>query len=240
MWMSDIQLLDNKSTDEMAKMKGYRRYVLCTRNEYGVEVGDFNSKVRFGFVLHKPARFNDGQVKVELKVMAPAGGEFGAFRPKTIDPNLIKRLMAGAGVEFSWTYEIEDGVGFFKGQNFKTTQCRTQNVLASTMAARFIDVWGHELATILAKKGTGVDDLLNARYVNTMLRKLIDFSKEMKDEPMWGSQTYNIGKARESMNDAKKEIEVMEQEMNKYHESLQEAQDALAKFGVSEDEIDFR
>ena len=56
MYTSDIRYADLKSTNTVP-IKGTRRHVLYSDHKYGIEVGDFNSKVRFGFVVYKPSQY---------------------------------------------------------------------------------------------------------------------------------------------------------------------------------------
>ena len=68
MYTSGIRYADLKSTNTVP-IKGTRRHVLYSDHKYGIEVGDFNSKVRFGFVVHKPSQYAGFQIRVELKVL---------------------------------------------------------------------------------------------------------------------------------------------------------------------------
>ena len=235
MYQSEIGYLDLKSANSIG-IPGYRRHVLYSQHEYGVSVGDFSSRTRFGFVVYKPGAFNSGnQIRVELKVVAPAGEN--VYRLKDIDPDIIANLIETSNVENKPCFIKEGNTGYFLGYKQSTYSNELPWVLTCTNAAYFLDMFGDDLALMLL--GTErICTQKDAEKVNDLLIAILAFSKEMNDgESSWGTSTYNIAACRNQYNKYKKKIGELETEMNFIYEGVQNELEVLSKYGIDESKI---
>lgn len=241
MYTSDIRYADLKSTNT-APIKGTRRHVLYSDHKYGIEVGDFNSKVRFGFVVHKPSQYAGFQIRVELKVLVPVREDNGAWRLGDIDPNYIQDLLDKLDDEkdpIKYTYVIENGHGYFKGYYLRGTPRGIPQDLQCSNAASFLNIWGDALATAMYAKDK-VSTLQDAYEVNDLLISVDAFTQEMKDKPDWGTASHSIEAAQHNYEKSKCDLEKVEQEMNFFYKQLDDYLQVLEKYGVSEDNIDYK
>jgi len=221
-------------------ISGYRRYALYSIQEYGLNVGDFDSRVRFGFVMYKPGPYNTlGKVKIELKRLTPTNADRTTWGLSDIDPNLIKELLEPIeewGLRQAFT--IEDGVGYFNGYAHNTSSTSNSFCLIHSNLAVFLNTYGDALATLLLGKGN-VKTLKDALEVNDLLTSVDAFSNEMKSDASWGTATYNKNFAQEEYNEYKKNLAKVEAEMNYIYARVQECLDVLSEYGIDEKDIEF-
>lgn len=241
MYESDVRNLELKSAKSQ-RIPGYRRYVMYSDREYGLDVGDFNSKVKFGFVMYKPGPYNTlGKIKIELKVLVPSNVEGTTWRLSDIDPNFIKKLLEPIeewGLRQAFT--IENGVGYFNGYA-KDTYCScnsNSHCLLGSKLAVFLNTYGDALATVLLGKGN-VKTLKDALEVNDLLISVAAFSKEMQAKSTWGTATYNKECAQKKHEELKTSLAKLEEEMNYIYGLAQEDNDVLANYGIKEYDIEF-
>lgn len=236
MYELDIRNLNLKAAKSIA-IPGFRRHVLYSEQEYGLLVGDFNSRVKFGFVVYKPGYCSSAKIRIELKVLASEDGNH--WRLKDIDPAFIKSLLETEGVDVKFNFIIENGVGYFQGLWSDTSCGRIPDDIVCSNLGRFLNVYGDALATVLAKKGN-VNTLKDALEVNDLLISVNAFVREMQPKAYrWGTATYNKESAQESCNKLRDEIAQVEDEMNSVFRKAQVDKEALAKYGIDESDIDF-
>lgn len=238
MYASDVRNLDLKAAKSQ-RIPGYRRYVMYSDREYGLDVGDFNSKVKFGFVMYKLGPYNTGKIKVELKVLVPSNVEGTTWRLSDIDPNFIKKLLEPIeewGLRQAFT--IENGVGYFNGYAQDTYCPSISYCLLRSKLAVFLNTYGDALATVLLGKGN-VKTLKDALEVNDLLISVDAFSKEMQAKSTWGTATYNKECAQKKHDELKTSLTKLEEEMNYIYGLAQEDKDVLANYGIKEYDIEF-
>ena len=216
MYSSDIQYIDLKYAKSFG-IPGYRRHALYSDHEYGLSVGDFNSKVRFGFVIHKPGPYNLGPIRVELKRLIPSNDEYAPWLMEDIDPSIIKKFVDSLSEEewgFKHALVVEDFCWYFRGFSRSTSTSKLPYVLMCTIAAKFIDNYGDALAT-------------NA------------FAVEMKSDPSWGTATYGREQAEKKCKELKGSLAKVESEMNDIYGRIQEYVEFLSEYGIDEKDIEF-
>lgn len=240
MYDCDIRNIDLKAANSKG-IPGYRRYALYSIHEYGLNVGDFDSRVRFGFVMYRPGPYSSGKFKIELKLLTPSDGDGdgGTWRFSDIDPNYIKELLEPIeewGIRKA--FSIEDGVGYFNGYAYATYCSGNAYCLLRSNLAVFLNTYGDALATVLLGKGN-VKTLKDALEVNDLLISVDAFSNEMKESASWGTATYNRNSAQEKYNEYKESLAKVEAEMNYIYTRVQECLDVLSEYGIDEKDIEF-
>lgn len=240
MYSSDIQCIDLKCAKSFG-IPGYRRHALYSDHEYGLRVGDFNSKVRFGFVIHKPGPYNLDPIRVELKRLIPSNDEYAPWFMEDIDPAIIKKFVDSLSDEewgFKQALVVEDFCWYFRGSSRSTSTSKLSYVLMCTVAAKFLDRYGDAFATMMLgipKVNTASD----AKEVNDLLILVNAFAIEMKSDASWGTATYGREQAEEKRKKLKESLAKVESEMNSTYGRIQEYVEFLSEYGIDEKDIEF-
>lgn len=245
MYRSDIGNLDLKCCEKSRAIPGFRRYALFSKHEYGLLVGDFNSMVKFGFVVYNPGMCNPEGIRVELKLLVPEVNINGVqhWMLKDIDPNFIKGLLDGMDskdYEFKQSFRVDGDIGYFRGFHCHCHDKSLGTVLACTNAAHFLDFWGDVLATVLYGKGN-VKTLKDAYEVNDLLISVNAFASEMSSDLHWGTANFSKDRAQKMYDELKGDLAKVEAEMNCFYENLTRNLNILAEYGISEEhELDYK
>ena len=240
MYSSDIQYIDLKYAKSFG-IPGYRRHALYSNHEYGLSVGDFNSRVRFGFVIHKPGPYSLDPIRVELKRLIPSNDEYAPWLMEDIDPAIIKKFVDSLSEEewgFKQALVVEDFCWYFRGFSRSTSTSKLPYVLMCTIAAKFIDNYGDALATMMLgipKVNTAAD----AEEVNDLLISVNAFAVEMKSDASWGTATYGREQAEKKCKELKESLAKVESEMNSIYGRIQEYVEFLSEYGIDEKDIEF-
>lgn len=241
MYTSNLGYMNLGSANSIA-IAGTRRHVLYSNHQYGISVGDFNSHVQFGFVVYKPSQFNLDPIRIELKLLVRENVDISSWRLGDIDPNYIQDLLDkldGEKDPIKYTYAIENGHGYFKGYCLRDTPKGIPQDLQFSNAASFLNIWGDALATAMYAKDK-VSTLQDAYEVNDLLISVNAFAQEMKDKPEWGTASHSIEAAQHNYEKSKSDLEKVEQEMNCFYKQVDDYLQVLEKYGVSEDNIEYK
>ena len=240
MYLEDIIYIDLKYAKSFG-VPGYRRHALYSDHEYGLLVGDFNSRVQFGFVVYKPSPYDVcRQIRVELKRLIPSNDEHEPCLMEDIDSAIVQKFVDSLSAE-EWGFKralvVEDGCWYFKGYCQSTSSSKLQHNLICTIAAKFLDRYGDAFATMLLgipKVNTASD----AMEVNDLLISVDAFVEEMIPF-RWGTATDNRERAENTCQELRKSIKMLETEMNAMYEQVQECLDVLSHYGIDEKDIEF-
>ena len=85
-----------------------------------------------------------------------------------------------------------------------------------------------------------VSTLQAADEANDLLISVNAFTQEMKDKPDWGTASHSIETAQHNYEKSKCDLEKVEHEMNCFYKQLDDYLQVLEKYGVSEDNIDYK
>ena len=240
MYSSNIEYIDLKNVKSKA-ICGFRRYALYSKYDYGLQVGNFNSRIRFGFVVYKPAICNHEPIRVEIKRVVYSDDNGYPLRLEDIDPKFIKKFVDSLG-EDQWELKrslvVEDCTWYFKGY-FRYTACnQLAFILGCTMAARFLDIYGDAFATMLLDH-PNVNTATDANEVNDLLISVDAFAREMQDTPTWGTATNAREVAQKECNEIKNTLKKVEEEMNYIYGMAQDYLEVLSDYGIDEKDIEF-
>ena len=238
MYACEIRNMGLKASNSRG-IPGYRRYAMYSDHEYGLDVGDFNSKVKFGFVMYKPGPYSLAKVKIVLKRLTPENASGTAWGLSDIDPEFIKKLLEPIeewGIRKA--FSIEDGVGYFNGYAYDTFSTSNSCCLTRSNLAAFLNTYGDALATLLLGKGN-IKTLKDALEVNDLLISVDAFSNEMKSDASWGTATYGREQAEKKCKELKEALVELESEMNSTYGMVQEYVEFLSEYGIDDKDIEF-
>lgn len=236
MYSSDIMKIE-LSCAKSKSVPGFRRHALYSKHKYGVTAGDFSSNVRFGFVVYNPGNHNVlEKVRIEIKLCV---GDDETLRLEDIDPKVIRKVVDSLPPSECVLKQsfVEDGDTFyFRGSARYLSPNSVSSILLCSMAARFLNLYGDVLATMLLGIPT-VNTTMDAMEVNDLLISVDAFLREMRS--VWGTVSFGRIQAQEKYNRLAETLAKNEEEMNQFYHSVQHCIEVLSEYGINERDINF-
>ena len=240
MYPSSIANIELKSAKSKS-VHGFRRYALYSNHVYGLLVGDFDSRIKFGFVMYKPGPGNPEPIRVEIKRAVCCDGNGFPHGLEAIDPKFAKKFVDSLGqdrLELKQSLVVDDHTWYFKGYSIKNHGCTLPYILKCTMAAHFLDLYGDAFATMLLDNPK-INTSEDANEVNDLLISVNAFANEMQSTPIWGTNVYEREQALKDCNEIKEAMMQAEQEMNHVYGRVQGYIEVLSNYGIDEKDIEF-